>query len=72
MIYNSIVPSEMTQRELKAICADIQIAKNWNLPYATVQLKNGMEYKVDVERHSDYQKEFKTVTGAIPRRGVGL
>lgn len=71
MTYNSIVPSEMTQRELKSICADIQIAKNWNLPYATVQLKNGLEYKVDVESHSDYQKEVKTVTGAIPRN-VGL
>lgn len=72
MIYSTIVPSQMTQRELKSICADIQIAKNWNLPYATVTLKNGMEYKVDVERHSDYQKEVRTTTGAIPRRGVGL
>lgn len=71
MIYNSIVPSEMTQRELKSICADIQIAKNWNLPYATVRLSNGLDYKVDVERHSDYQKEVRTITGAIPRN-VGL
>lgn len=71
MIYNSIVPSEMSQKELKAICADIQIAKNWNLPYATITLSNGMEYKVDVERHSDYQKEVRTITGAIPRN-IGL
>lgn len=71
MTYNSIVPSEMTQRELKSICADIQIAKNWNQSYAVVRLSNGVDYKVDVERHSDYQKEVKTVTGAIPR-GVGL
>lgn len=72
MIYNTLNPSEMSQRELKSICADIQIAKNWNLPHATVTLKNGMEYKVDVERHSDYMEKVKTITGAIPRRGVGL
>lgn len=67
MTYNSIVPSEMTQRELKSICADIQVAKNWKLPYAKVKLKNGLEYKVEVERHSDYQRAVRTMTGAIPR-----
>lgn len=71
MTYNSIVPSEMSNHELISICGEIQTAKNWGLPYATVKLKNGLEYKVDVERHSDYQKEVRTITGAIPRN-VGL
>lgn len=71
MIYNTIIPSRMTQRELKSICADIQIAKNWNQSHAIVRLKNGLDYKVDISRHSDYEKEIKPVTGAI-LRGVGL
>lgn len=57
MTYNSIVPSEMTQRELKSICADIQIAKNWSLTHAVVRLSNGIDYKVDVKVTQNIKKE---------------
>lgn len=63
--YKSIVPSEMTNKELKAICTDIQTAKNWNLSHATVKLTNGNEYKVDVTRHRDYMNEFETITSTV-------
>lgn len=71
MTYDSIVPSEMTQRELKSICADIQIAKNWNLTHAVVRLSNGIDYKVDVKSHVKYQRKVKIKTGSIARN-VGL
>lgn len=64
MIYNSIIPTKMTNDELRAICGDIQTAKNWGLNEATIQLSNGQQYKVDVNRHQDYQKEFKTYIGS--------
>ena len=63
--YNSIVPSEMTNRELQSICTEIQTAINWNLNHATVKLTNGLDYKVPVERLPDYQAGFKTITGGI-------
>lgn len=69
-IYNSIVPSEMTNREIQSMCTEIQTAKNWGLTEATVKLANGLEYKVPVSRHKDYQDAFQTDGGQIAR-GVG-
>lgn len=71
--YNSIVPSQMTNRELRAICGDIQIAKNWNQDTATVLVKVNtneyQEYEVDVKRHKDYQDAYRTETGALKLNG---
>ena len=59
--YNSIVPSEMTNQELRSICTDIQTAINWGLSEARVYLNSTqLEYKVDVNRLKDYQKEYTT------------
>ena len=53
--YNSIVPSEMTRKELIAMCGDIYTAEQWKQSHAIVKLANGQEYQVDVKRHSDYE-----------------
>ena len=59
--YNSIIPSEMTNRELKSICTDIQTAINWGLSNARVYLNSTQTYyKVDVNRLKDYQDEYRT------------
>jgi hypothetical protein len=63
MTYSSIVPSEMTNHELQAICGDLQTAKNWKLKTATVKLSHGNDYKVDVEDLQDYQEAFQTECG---------
>ena len=61
--YNSIVPSEITNQELRAICADIQTAKNWGLNHATVILsQSDTPYQVPVSRHADYQEAYRTET----------
>lgn len=62
MTYNSIVPSEMTNEEIRSMCGELFTAKNWNLDHATVKLANGMEYRVEVSRLSDYQEAYKTET----------
>mgnify|MGYP000184932923 CR=1 FL=1 len=57
--YNSIVPSEMTIKELESMCGDIQTAKNWGLTQAKVRLgKNKLKYRVDTSRHQDYNQEI--------------
>ena len=65
MKYKSIVPSEMTQDELRAIISDLQIHKNWGCKTATVQLENGFEYVVDVKDIGDYREFIRIDTGNI-------
>ena len=60
--YLSIVPSEMTNKELRSMCTELQSAKNWGLEYATVKV-NGNEYKNPVSRLKDYQDAYETETG---------
>lgn len=60
--YSSIVPSEMSNSELRNICIDLQTAINWGLDSARVLLANGQEYDVPVSRIGDYRNEFKTET----------
>jgi|GEM_PF-4935426 len=57
--YNSIIPDQMTLRELEAICGDIETAKNWGMSHATVKLSsNELEYRVDITRKQDYNQEL--------------
>lgn len=57
--YNSIVPSEMTRKELITICGEIQTSKAWHLNNAIVKLANNQDYKVPTSRHQDYREELK-------------
>lgn len=52
----------MTNEEIRSMCGELFTAKNWNLDHATVKLANGMEYRVEVSRLSDYQEAYKTET----------
>ena len=65
MTYSSIVPSEMTNPELKSICGELQTAKEWRLKSATVKLSDGQSHKVDVADLQDYQEAFQTECGAL-------
>jgi hypothetical protein len=61
--YNSIVPSELNNRDLTSICIDIQTSINWGLKTCTVKLTNGLEYKIPVTQLKDYQEQRQILTG---------
>lgn len=64
--YSSIVPSEMSNSELRGVCGDIQCAKMIGKDTVRVFLTStGTEYDVPVSRHKDYQEAYKTETGGI-------
>ena len=64
MTYSSVVPSEMTNKELISICGELQTAKNWGANAVTIQLKNGNAYRMPVYQLKDYQEEVSTQCGA--------
>lgn len=57
MIFTSVVPSEMTKKELKVMCGELYIGKQWSLTTVTIKLNDG-EYVQDVDRLKDYQDEY--------------
>jgi len=59
MELTSIVPSEMTQKEIKHVCIELYTAKNWGLKHRIVRLSNGLEYRLPVTRWTDYNNHFK-------------
>lgn len=68
--YSSVVPSNMTNRELANICMELQTAKNWKLNYITVDVKLAstgtiVPTVVMVDALPSYQKAYKTECGAI-------
>ena len=63
MKYSSIVPTNMSQTELRAMCSELQIAKNWNCKKHRVTLTSGQEYDVDVADINDYRQERIIDTG---------
>ncbi len=63
--FKTIVPWDMSQKELQQIIGSLYTAKNWKLSHATVLLDNGMEYKVNVADIDDYRNELITETGNI-------
>lgn len=61
--YSSIVPSEMSNNELRHMCTELQTAKNWGVKSARVFITStGREYDVPVANIEDYRRQFKTVT----------
>jgi hypothetical protein len=68
--YSSIVPSEMTNDELRHMCTEIQVAKNQGRTKARVFItKSQREYDVPVANHKEYQDAFQTETGALKLNG---
>jgi len=65
MKLSSIVPSEMSNKELKSICGSLQVAKNWGFSKSRVDLANGQQYDVDVKDLCDYQEAYQTECGGI-------
>jgi len=69
-VYGSVVPNNMTNRELANICMELQTAKNWKLNYITVDVKlasTGTKIPtiVMVDALPSYQKAHQTECGAI-------
>lgn len=58
MRYNSIVPSEMTDKELQVAMGHLFVAKSWGLTDVNVSLTSGLDYKLPVDRWADYNEEF--------------
>ena len=65
MVYTSIVPSNMSNTELRGICGELVTAANWGISTITIQLSNGLGYKVDVSDLETYQDAVRTECGAI-------
>lgn len=64
--YSSVVPSEMSNKELRNMCTELQTAKNWNKDSARVYITStGREYDVPVGRLADYQQAYATECGSI-------
>lgn len=63
--YQSIVPSEMSKRDLRHMCTELTTAKNWGKSETRVKLANGQEYDVEVSRLPDYQQAHRPETGAL-------
>lgn len=58
MTLKSIIPTEMSDKELRVICGHLFTAKNWGLSAYNVTLSNGLEYMVTVDRLTDYNEEI--------------
>lgn len=62
--YTSIIPSELSQYQLRSMCGELQTAKNHNLEFITINL-NGVKYNNPTSRLKDYQELCKPMTGGI-------
>jgi hypothetical protein len=57
--YSSIVPSEMSDSELRAMCGELHIATLFGKRYTRVIIKtSGMMYDVDTCQYKDYMQEY--------------
>ena len=66
-IYNnftSVIPTEMSNRDLQKMAAELYIAKMKGRKFATIMLPNGL-YNNSIERLKDYQDAFKTECGTL-------
>jgi len=59
MTLSSVIPTEMTQRELKHVCTELFIAKNWGANHSIFMLANGLGYRMPVTRWADCNEQFK-------------
>jgi hypothetical protein len=55
---SSIIPSEMTDKELRVICGHLFTARNWGQNNYVVTLPNGLGYMVNVKNQIDYNNEI--------------
>jgi hypothetical protein len=66
-IYNnftSIIPTEMSNRDLQKMCTELYIAKMKGRKFATIMLPNGL-YNNPIKRLKNYQDAFQTECGAL-------
>jgi len=62
--FSSIIPAEMSNRELRSMAACLYIAKTQGREFATVMLPHGV-YNNPITRLKDYQAAFKTECGSF-------
>jgi len=55
--YSTIVPSQMSNRELTHMLIELQTRINWGLDEARVNIKGTGQYDVPVSQLADYQGE---------------
>ena len=65
MKLSTIVPTNMSQDELRFLVANLATSINWNLKNTTVNLENGMQYRVSVDDIEDYREELQTQSGRV-------
>ena len=57
--YNSVVPSEMTDKGLISIIGHLHTITKWGLTSLNVELPHGNEYAVDASKILDYREELR-------------
>ena len=74
MRYESLNRDKMTQKELRSICADLQIAINWGLDSIVVIMKDDTKVNlIDISDHREYyQRGIETLCGSISNVGTKL
>lgn len=62
-LYGSVNPNNMTNRDIRNMCIELQTAKNWGINEVTVDIKvNGLRQatKVAVNQLEKYQEKHRT------------
>ena len=61
--YDSIVPDQMSNRDIRNLCGELQVAKQQGRKHAVVRLRDGGQIRyIPVSELSTYQKYHKTQT----------
>ena len=59
MKYNSIVPSQMTKKELEDMLGELHVAKNWGMTSVEIFLTTSqLGYEVPTVDAEHYQREY--------------
>lgn len=74
MRYESLNRDKMTQKELRSICAELQIAINWKLDSIIVIMKDDTKVNlIDLSEHREYyQRGIETFCGSLSNVGAKL
>ena len=66
--------TEMTQKELRLICAELQTSINWGLDSISLQMNDGRKiHLVELQDHLNYYRSaIETITGSLTNVGTKL
>ena len=63
--YSSIEPNQMSNSEIRNMCAELQTAINWGLLAAKVKTRCGTVHSVKVSKIKDFQDAYVAEAGSF-------